>query len=259
MSNPCQALLPKGQRRSAEIASINGRFASTIIGLNDFSLLTPANVGDTLSLVLRNASGLRSVSVTALASALTPISSTTVVTAPAGRHLSYLVLKDVISRATGPLAATFAQFRAAGVSDLALDLRYNGGRLVSVAGDVASLLGGAATAGSAFCQAALQRQARVEQQRGLRFRRQGCRAVLEPRLHAYGTSNLLGQRAGYQRPAWRGYRGGGHQRHHLRQGVGFLPLGHCGITLLHGQFRIGERTQLRPLLQRFGADLPFGR
>ena len=51
---------------------------------------------------------------------------------------------------SAPLAAAFAQFKDAGVQDLVLDLRYNGGGLVQVAGELASYLGGDRARGQTF-------------------------------------------------------------------------------------------------------------
>jgi carboxyl-terminal processing protease len=60
------------------------------------------------------------------------------------------VLKDFITQAETPLGDAFAQFRAAGASDVILDLRYNGGGRISTAARLASLVAGAAHAGALF-------------------------------------------------------------------------------------------------------------
>ncbi len=129
----------KGVRRSDQVLSVNGRNAADIIAANDFSALTPRNAGDTLTLVLRGVDGsVRSVALTAQAYTLSPVSQSAVVTSPAGRRLGYIVVKDMISQSAGGIDNAFAQFRAQGVQDLVLDLRYNGGGLVSVAGNLSS-------------------------------------------------------------------------------------------------------------------------
>jgi C-terminal processing protease CtpA/Prc len=58
--------------------------------------------------------------------------------APAG----YVALRAFISPADADLRAAFAAFKAAGVTDVVVDLRYNGGGLLSTAALVADLLGG---------------------------------------------------------------------------------------------------------------------
>ena len=58
---------------------------------------------------------------------------------PAG----YVALRSFISPAEAPLQAAFAAFQAAGVKDVVVDLRYNGGGRVATAELLANLLGGA--------------------------------------------------------------------------------------------------------------------
>jgi carboxyl-terminal processing protease len=59
-----------------------------------------------------------------------------------GRRVGYVALRSFIRTAEPRLEAAFAAFRDAGVTDLVLDLRYNGGGLVSTAALLANLLGG---------------------------------------------------------------------------------------------------------------------
>ena len=59
--------------------------------------------------------------------------------------IGYLHLRTFISTATPQLRSAFAQFRSRGVDKVIVDLRYNGGGLVSVAELLADLLGGART------------------------------------------------------------------------------------------------------------------
>jgi hypothetical protein len=134
-ASPAAGLVARGET----IVSIDGKDASELIANNDFSLLTPARVGDAIDLVIRDATGVeRKVSVTAAVFALTPVSVTQVLATPQGTRVGYVVLKDFISQSVAALDAAFAQFRAAGVRELVLDLRYNGGGLVSVADELAS-------------------------------------------------------------------------------------------------------------------------
>jgi carboxyl-terminal processing protease len=88
--------------------------------------------------------------VTAAVFALTPVNGTAVVTSPSGRKLGYVVVKDMISQALTPLDMAFANFKAAGVQDVVLDLRYNGGGLVSTGATVASYVAGSRGAGRTY-------------------------------------------------------------------------------------------------------------
>jgi carboxyl-terminal processing protease len=58
-----------------------------------------------------------------------------------GRQVGYLNLRSFITSAEAPLRAAFDRFRAAGVTDLVIDFRYNGGGLVSTAELMGDLLG----------------------------------------------------------------------------------------------------------------------
>ena len=57
--------------------------------------------------------------------------------------IGYLNLRSYISTANPQLTAAFAQFRALGLRDYIIDLRYNGGGLLDIAEQINNLLGGA--------------------------------------------------------------------------------------------------------------------
>ena len=147
---PLSDAAARGVRRGDEVLTLNGRAASDAITANDFSALTPRAVGDVLVLQLRSATGIRGVTLTASAYTLSPVSGATLLRSPAGRNMGYVMVKDMISQTAPGLQSAFAQFKAAGVSELILDLRYNGGGLVSTAGEVASYASGARANGGIF-------------------------------------------------------------------------------------------------------------
>jgi hypothetical protein len=144
---PLSDAAAKGLLRGEQIVSINGVPASTYIANDDFSVLVPTTAGQTLDLVVRGNGGDRAVTLTATVHALTPVTGATVLTTPAGRRVGYVHVKDMINQVKSPLDAAFASFRAQGARDVVLDLRYNGGGLVSVGRTVASYVGGDRTAG----------------------------------------------------------------------------------------------------------------
>ncbi len=130
-----------GVRRGDTIVQANGRDVSELTQAADFAWLETQEVGTVLALTLRNAAGVeRSVQVVSEDFDLQPVSTATVITSPQGRRVGYLVLKDFISQATPQLNAAFANFNRAGVQDLVVDLRYNGGGLVSLSAELASLI-----------------------------------------------------------------------------------------------------------------------
>jgi C-terminal processing protease CtpA/Prc len=64
-----------------------------------------------------------------------------------GRRIGYVLFHNFVTPSTAALDAAFAQLQKEGASDLVLDLRYNGGGLVSVAQHLADLIGGLRTNG----------------------------------------------------------------------------------------------------------------
>lgn len=158
-----------GLRRGETLVSINGMPASNLIASDDFSLLTPALVGDVLQLVVRDASGAeRDVAVVARVFDLTPVPDWRIVQSPGGTPIGYVVLKDFITQSSTPLENAFAAFKANGVREVVLDLRYNGGGLVSVAGTLASYAAGAPAAGRTFTEL-LHNDKRQSRNRAFRF------------------------------------------------------------------------------------------
>ena len=142
-----------GVVRGDRVMSLNGVAVSALISANDFSALTPAAAGNTLTLVLRNAAGFdRTLVLTAAVYALTPIQNSQIVQSPNGRSIGYLTVKDMIEQTATPLADAFSSFRASNVQELVLDLRYNGGGLVSVGREVASYAAGSRASGQVFAR-----------------------------------------------------------------------------------------------------------
>jgi carboxyl-terminal processing protease len=147
-----------GLKRGDIIVSANTRTAAELMSSKDFSVLTPAAAGDSLNLEIDSGTGPRPVTLTAATFDLTPVSSSQVLTLPNGSKAGYVVLKDFISQAEAPLTAVFANFRAQRATELIIDLRYNGGGLLSTSNLLASLVAGATSSGQVFTQ--LNRNAR---------------------------------------------------------------------------------------------------
>lgn len=66
--------------------------------------------------------------------------------------VAYMVYQQFVSSSAGELAAAFNAFAASGVKELIVDLRYNGGGSISVARNLASMMGGSALDGKTFVQ-----------------------------------------------------------------------------------------------------------
>jgi hypothetical protein len=139
-----------GLRRGDRVLSMNGRSAADIIAADDFSALTATDPGQMLNLRVERGPAVLDLQLVAAVYAITPVTGSRVFTSTAGRRVGYLAVKNMISQALPPIDQAFATFKAQQVQDLVLDLRYNGGGLVSVGGNLASRVAGLAAAGSTY-------------------------------------------------------------------------------------------------------------
>ncbi|HEX8483918.1 S41 family peptidase [Sphingomonas sp.] len=110
-------------------------------GLND--ALGPSTAGTTRAFRVADAAGTRVVTIAKTEYTLTPVSSRygAKIIDDAGGRYGYVNLRTFIATADPALRSAFAQFRAAGVTDVIVDFRYNGGGLVSIAELMGDLLG----------------------------------------------------------------------------------------------------------------------
>ena len=69
-----------------------------------------------------------------------------------GRRVGYLFFRNFVTPSMDALTDAFTALRGEGVTELVLDLRYNGGGLVSVARHLASLIGGTRTEGQVLAE-----------------------------------------------------------------------------------------------------------
>ncbi len=150
---PLSPAAAQGLQRGDEILLINGLAASSYISSGDFSVLSATTAGQAMALRVRGIGGVtRDLTLVATVHALSPVPTATLLTSPLGRRVGYVMVKDMINQVNTPLETAFAQFRAQGVSEVVLDLRYNGGGLVSVGGTVASYIGGSRSSGRDYAR-----------------------------------------------------------------------------------------------------------
>jgi carboxyl-terminal processing protease len=69
-----------------------------------------------------------------------------------GRKVGYIVFRNFVEPSVAALDESFTALRDAGATELVLDLRYNGGGLVSVAQHLASLIAGQRTVGQVLAE-----------------------------------------------------------------------------------------------------------
>lgn len=130
---------------SAGVAALNrGLFPPTIGESHTFSLLSP---GD---------SAARTVSLTSASLQTKSVTTAGTIDTPTGRvgYVAFQTFSPYSSEAA--LAGAFAGLQAAGVNDLVLDLRYNGGGLLYVAGELSYMIAGPARTNGKFFEKSVQ-------------------------------------------------------------------------------------------------------
>ncbi len=142
-----------GMARGDTLVSINGTqtldYYYDPYALN--AALTVRAAGDVLNLVVRNAQGIeRDIELAATLFPLTPVPLSRIVNSPAGTPIGYVMVQDFIAQIQAPLEDVFADFKANGVNEIVLDLRYNSGGWAANARRLASYAGGSAFAGNTF-------------------------------------------------------------------------------------------------------------
>lgn len=146
-----------GLQRGDEILMINGVPVAFLIvannGLGDYSALTAINAGDPLRLEIRRGTNpVVTLTLNAAVFSLTPVQTGQVVQSQNGRRMGYVFVKDMISQVEPNLSSVMAGFRTQGIQELVLDLRYNGGGLVTIGGTVASYASGAPANGQVYAR-----------------------------------------------------------------------------------------------------------
>jgi C-terminal processing protease CtpA/Prc len=144
--------LAAGIDRGTEILAI-GTSTDSLRSVNDIiaaqgaggvtDALGPSTPGTVRVLRVTDAQGTRELAVTKADYSLLPVSSRygAQVIVDGGRKVGYLNLRTFISTADAALRNAFATFRAQGITEVVVDLRYNGGGLLSTAELMSDLLG----------------------------------------------------------------------------------------------------------------------
>ena len=145
--------LAAGIDRGAEILAIGTTTANlqtipSIIGVGGtdgiVNALGPDTNGTTRVLSIADGSGARLVTLTKTTYDVAPVSTRygSSVINDAGHKVGYVNLRTFITTADDALRSAFANFRTQGITEVIVDLRYNGGGLLSTAQVLGNLLGG---------------------------------------------------------------------------------------------------------------------
>ncbi len=137
---------------TADAVSADDPTASGVGTLNE--ALFPSRAATSHRLVLTpSGGGTRDVTLVATNVTKTPVLQTQVITAADNAKVGYMVFNDHVAPAEAQLITAMQNFKNQGVSDLVLDLRYNGGGYLFIASELAYMIAGPdATTGKTFEQ-----------------------------------------------------------------------------------------------------------
>ncbi|SCK07645.1 C-terminal processing protease CtpA/Prc, contains a PDZ domain [Variovorax sp. HW608] len=142
----------QGIVRGTKLITIDGidvAAGTDVAGLN--AALNPAKVGETHSFSLRAPDGSeRALSLTATSITRTPVQNVKTI-ATAGGPVGYMLFNEHLATAEVQLVGAVNQLKSAGIADLVIDMRYNGGGYLDVASELAYMVApDAATNGTVF-------------------------------------------------------------------------------------------------------------
>lgn len=143
-----------GLSRGDTFVSINGVEVAQLAEANLLgSAFGPAEEGYQSEIVFRHPNGeVVQATLTKRVITIPTVTQTQVYALDDGRKVGYVFFRNFVEPSVAALDEAFAQLKAAEVNELVLDLRYNGGGLVSVAQHLASLIGGSRTNGQLLAQ-----------------------------------------------------------------------------------------------------------
>jgi hypothetical protein len=145
-----------GLRRGDHLLAADGALVEELgdaaVAARFNAALFPAASGETHQLLLQREGQPLTASLTASRLSIQPVQGAKVLDTPTGK-VGYMLFKEHNSVAEAQLVHTISDFKAAGISDLVLDMRYNGGGLLQIASELAYMIAGPeATAGKVFEQ-----------------------------------------------------------------------------------------------------------
>ena len=142
------ATAPASLARGAKILTVDG---VDLVNANDQASvdmlnagLSPHTTGEThaFSIMDEGATSPRSVTMVSASVTETPVQNVQTIPAAGGGLVGYILFNDHIATAESEFVAAITQLKSAGVTDLVLDIRYNGGGYLDIASEVAYMIAG---------------------------------------------------------------------------------------------------------------------
>ena len=142
-----------GIERGHYLLEVNGKPVADLIKSSEIAtIFGPNQIGVTAEIAWRAPGGpVRRATLSKRLVTIPTVSQTALVKAGSSR-VGYIHFRNFVQPSTEALNTAFQQLRDQGATDLVLDMRYNGGGLVSVAQHLAGLIGGAPLVGQVFVQ-----------------------------------------------------------------------------------------------------------
>ena len=140
--------LAAGLERGDRITQVNGQSVAAMVSAGTIGgAFGAAEIGVASDIVFEKPSGARLTARMIKRLVTIPTVSLTRVVEVDGRKVGYLFFRNFVRPSEAALNDAFAALKAAGATELVLDLRYNGGGLVDIAVHLSSLIGGVRTNG----------------------------------------------------------------------------------------------------------------
>jgi carboxyl-terminal processing protease len=142
-----------GMDRGDTLLSVNGKAVADLLRTGEINTIFGAEqVGVTADLAWRDMAGRqRSATLAKRLVTIPTVSQTALLTAGSSR-VGYIHFRNFVQPSVEALNTAFTQIRDQGATELVLDLRYNGGGLVSVAQHLAGLIAGPPLVDQVFVQ-----------------------------------------------------------------------------------------------------------
>jgi C-terminal peptidase prc len=142
-----------GMDRGDTLLSVNGKTVADLLRTGEINTIFGAEqVGVTADLAWRDMQGRERSATLAKRLVTIPTVSQTAVLNAGGARVGYIHFRNFVQPSVEALNTAFTQLREQGATELVLDLRYNGGGLVSVAQHLAGLIAGPPLVGQVFVQ-----------------------------------------------------------------------------------------------------------
>ncbi len=147
---------PANLLRGAEVLTVDGVDVvndNTQAGVDTLNAgLFPVNVNESHTFLFMDPGGAQR-SVTLVSASITsqPVQNVATIAGSGGTSIGYMLFNDHLATSEAALVTAFTTLQSAAVSDLVLDIRYNGGGYLDIASEVAYMIAGPGpTAGQTF-------------------------------------------------------------------------------------------------------------